>query len=224
MNVDRARFFLLAASMAGVCIAASAMPGCTTETVDVDTKTDSGTVDESDGGTTVDDSDAASTSDASPTACLQDDGVAPDCASFAESDGCLGTAQGQDNCIAAVASLKKGVARDFVDCLGKLELTACTDESGAAVATCLDTATGKACADADVVAPCTEYAAACTAEGGDADAGADGGAESQILTLCKTHTSGLNADGKAALAECLGTDADACIDPRVCTLFSPVTE
>lgn len=218
MKVNRTRFLLLTAALAGGASLAASGTGCTVN--NTTTNGDGGTQDGSAGGdSSVGDSSTgdsstgdSSTSDSAADVATCDDttGAVPDCAAIADagvSDGgssCTQNAAFPAVCAAWKANLKNKVAANAINCA--IALPSC--ESGTGLDTCLSTALNSSCADPSADAVCMSIASTCS------DAGAlDAGISAM---QCDTYVSGLNGAGRTALQTCFtegmcAMDFGACI-------------
>jgi hypothetical protein len=208
MKVNRTRFLLLTAALAGG-VGVGVGAGCTVNDT-TNNGTDGGTQGDATGGddsatgdsATGDSATGDSATDGGTEAATCDDttGSAPDCAALVNSasdggvnDGgtsCATNAAFATVCAAWVANLKSKVATNAANCA--VALPSC--ESGAGLDTCLSAALNMSCADPTADAVCMSISATC-ADAGVTDAGIS-------TTQCDTYVSGLNPTGRTALQAC----------------------
>jgi hypothetical protein len=199
MHVNRSRFLLLTAALAGGA-------GCTINNTNL--PADGGTQDGSTGGDAS--SGDSSTGDSSTgDSSTGDGGTAPDCNALGDAgagDGgtsCASNAAFGAACTAFGANLKPRVAKRAVDCA--VALPSC--ESGAGLDTCLSSALAQACSDTTAATTCAAIASIC------GDAGADAGISA---TQCQQLLSGMTPTARAAIQTCFtegacATDLAGCI-------------
>ena len=201
MKVNRSRFLLLTAALAGGTALVVNGAGCTIN--NTNTTGDGGTAqqDGSAGGdSSVGDgatgSDSATDGGTEGSTCDDTVGTVPDCAALVDAgvgDGgssCTANTAFPAACAAWKANLKNKVAANAINCA--IALPSC--EGGAGLDTCLSTALNSSCADPSADAVCMSIAATC-ADAGAADAGIS-------AMQCDTYVSGLNSAGRTALQTC----------------------
>ncbi len=215
MKVNRSRFLLLTAALAGgTSLAATAIGGCTVNNTNVNgdggTTQDGSVSDGTTGDGATGDSATSDSSNNDGGTCDDTTGSAPDCAALADAgagDGggtCVDNAAFVAACPVWAANLKPGVARKAVNCA--VALPSC--ESGAGLDTCLSDALNQSCADTTADAVCMSIAATC-ADAGVMDAGVS-------PMTCDRYVSGLNAAGRTELTQCFAESGGCTLDFSQC--------